>query len=860
MRQFLRYFIPLLFLTACNLAQPALPTPNDENIIFVTATPQLPTPNAEGVIVITATPNPLVYVTSTPVPTDVPVVLPPTESSIGGGVDTASVATEVSLFAATGAPPLTTSPEEALALAEQFCINGYYEQAVKLYQALLGQGSSLDTAIRVEAAFKLGQTALREGLFAESVPALTLLIEQFPQDERTAQAYFLRGDAYLGLSQWQAAIADFRQYLTLRPGLIDSYAYERIADAQLALGQTNAALVSYDQALQANRTLVPLLILREKVAKILLNVGRVEDAVAQYDAILAVAKNAPYRASIDYLAARALLDNGYNEPGLSRARRVFDNYPETASAYLAMKALVEGGVPIDGFRRGKTSFYYGDYNGAIEAFNQFSSNTLLEDIPAELYLLLGRAYREIGNAAAAEVAFQTVIQQYPTDALFGDALLEQGRTRFLAGDIPGAIARYIEIADSYGYLQRTAAEALWRAGYLYGTNNDPVRSREIFLRMAEEFPKDEWTLNGLFLAASAAVNSQEWAIAENLYGRIATLATGDERAAAYLWMARLAQQRGDSASAEAALGLAIAAAPDSYFAARAKDIQSGRIPFQSPAEVQFTFDEAAGQAEAETWLRATFEVEQIGSLSQLSPALENDPRLIRGRELWAVSAHTEALEEFGELLDEKRAAGDAVASYQMAIFLRDQGAYLSSIVAAADVIVAAKASTLDVPPYIARMRYPVYYADLVSEEAQRYGFDPLLLFALIRQESLYNPEAVSSAGARGLTQVMPATGQGIASSLGVENFQVSNLLRPYISITFGAYYLDEQLRRFEGNAAAALAAYNAGPGRAIDWFKLSGGDVDLLMTTITLTETRTYLQRIYSHYAFYRELYGMNEQ
>ncbi len=859
MQKLLWFFMLLMFLlTACNLAQPALPTPNPENIIFVTATNALPTANAEGVIVVTATPNPVVFVTETPVPTTVPAVLPPTDTTISSGTNALALATDVSVLPTAGSvPTLATSPQDALAQAAQLRLNGYYEQAVQIYQALLGQGENVETAIRAEAAFYLGQTALREGLFTEAIPALTLLIDQFSQDAWAAQAYFLRGDAYLGLSQWQAAITDFQQYLALRPGLIDSYAHERIADAQLALGQTNEALVSYDLALQANRTVVPLLVLREKVAKILLSVGRLEDAIAQYDAILVLAKNVPYRASVEYMAARALLDNGFNEPGLSRARRVFDNYSETPSAYLAMQALLQGGVPIDGFKRGKTSFFYGDYNGAIEAFNQFSSTTLLADIPAELYLLLGRAYREIGSTAAAEVAFQTIIEQYPTDPLFGDALLEQGRTRFLAGDIPAAITRYIAIADSYGYLQRTAAEALWRAGYLYGTNNDPVRSREIFLRMAQEFPNDEWTMNGLFLAASAAVTSQEWAIAENLYGRLATLATGTDQAAAYLWTARLAQQRGDTASAQAALGLAIAAAPDSYFAARAQDIQLGRIPFQPPAQVQFDFDEAAGQAESEAWLRTTFAIEQPGNLSQLSPALENDPRIIRGRELWAVSARTEALDEFADLLDEKRTAGDALASYQLAIFLRDQGAYLSSIVAAADVIIASKQNTLEVPAYIARMRYPAYYANLVTTEAEKYGFDPLLLLALIRQESLYNAEAVSSAGARGLTQVMPATGQDIANRLGVTDWQVSDLFRPYTGIMFGAFYIDEQLRRFERNAAATLAAYNAGPGRALDWYKLSGGDVDLMMTTITITETRTYLQRIYSHYTIYRELYGV---
>src|SRR5690606_23435873 len=149
-------------------------------------------------------------------------------------------------------------------------------------------------------------------------------------------------------------------------------------------------------------------------------------AVAQYDAILNVAQNAPYRASIDFSSAQALISGGDTERGLLRARRVFDQHPTTRPAYQAMQILLNNGVELDGLQRGRVAYYYGDYQTAIDAFNDFSSNNLLEEIPAELYLMLGRAYREIGNPDAANIAFQTIIDQYRGDALLGDALLEQG--------------------------------------------------------------------------------------------------------------------------------------------------------------------------------------------------------------------------------------------------------------------------------------------------------------------------------------------------------------------------------------------------------------------------------------------------
>ena len=112
--------------------------------------------------------------------------------------------------------------------------------------------------------------------------------------------------------------------------------------------------------------------------------------------------------------------------------------------------------------------------------------------------------------------------------------------------------------------------------------------------------------------------------------------------------------------------------------------------------------------------------------------------MIRGQELWNVAAYDEAQVEFDALLDESRTNGDVLRSYQLAHYLQSVGAYLPSIVAAADIIVASGVATLDAPAYIARLRYPAYYHELVVEQATKYGYDPLMQLSLIRQESLFD--------------------------------------------------------------------------------------------------------------------------
>jgi soluble lytic murein transglycosylase len=229
---------------------------------------------------------------------------------------------------------------------------------------------------------------------------------------------------------------------------------------------------------------------------------------------------------------------------------------------------------------------------------------------------------------------------------------------------------------------------------------------------------------------------------------------------------------------------------------------------------------------------------------------------VRGQELWQLAAYDEAQAEFFDVINEAFDNNNALTSYQLAVHLRSMGAYYPSIFAAANVIRLAETNTLDAPPFIARMRYPAYYRDVIQEVAARREIDPLLLFSLIRQESLFNTNATAAAGEKGLMQVIPSTAEYIAGQIEWKDYQHSDLFRPYAGVEFGSYYLDEQLERFEGNTVAALAAYNAGPGRAADWLRLSGGDPDLFMTTITIDSTRLYIQLIYRNYNIYRALYG----
>ena len=747
-------------------------------------------------------------------------------------------------------PTPTTPPQEAVEDARIALRNGDYISAVTYYEGVLGDDTA-EASLRSSAAYGLGEAALREGLYERATLALTKFIREFPDDPRIAHAYFLRGDAYQGISEWQFSIDDFNKYLQLRPGVIDSYAYERIGDAYLALNQPEQALTTYAKAAEATRALAPLMALRERVAASYLNAGQPALAIQQYDSILAEANNAAYRASIELQAAQVELTNGDIGGAHQRLQRIVRDYPDTYSAYSALKTLLDAGLVIDSLLQGQIYYANEDYQSAIQAFNTYTSESGVA--PADVLLMLGRSYREVGNPQAALTTFQTVIDYYPDDPAFGDAWLEQGRTLFQGGDTPGAIQKYSALATQYPTVSQ-GAEALWRAGYLYGQQGNVASALATFDILGQMFPGTEWAQEGLIMGATLATGQGDTASASQMYSQLAATTTGENQAMGYLWVGRLYQQDGKDDLARQAYQAAAAADPGGYYSLRAEDLLAGREPFAPPAQYTLEFDEGTQLAAAEDWLRTTFGITQEGTLYPLSDTLKADPRMIRGQELLAVTAYSDAEEELSALRQEYN--DDALVLYQLAIFFRDENLYRLSIEAAARLITLADVDTLSVPPAIARLRYPVYYSDLVLPAANEYSLDPLLVFSLVRQESLFEGFATSYAAAQGLMQIIPDTGEWIALQLNWPDYQNSDVYRPYINVQFGAYYLSYVLDLVDNLPYAALAGYNGGPGNAINWLSISGPDLDLFVQTIEYDETQAYVRRIYENYGMYRALYG----
>jgi soluble lytic murein transglycosylase len=156
-----------------------------------------------------------------------------------------------------------------------------------------------------------------------------------------------------------------------------------------------------------------------------------------------------------------------------------------------------------------------------------------------------------------------------------------------------------------------------------------------------------------------------------------------------------------------------------------------------------------------------------------------------------------------------------------------------------------------------RAAFPVLHADALVESSRAMALDPALVAGLIRQESTWNPDAVSPVGARGLMQLMPSVGASIASGRGYPVWNPVLLFDPDVSMQLGTRHLASSLRGRD-DPTRALAAYNAGASRVTRWSRRPGAsDPEQFAEWIPFVETRDYVRAVIRNRAVYSRIYGL---
>ena len=150
--------------------------------------------------------------------------------------------------------------------------------------------------------------------------------------------------------------------------------------------------------------------------------------------------------------------------------------------------------------------------------------------------------------------------------------------------------------------------------------------------------------------------------------------------------------------------------------------------------------------------------------------------------------------------------------------------------------------------------YKIEYTEYVKKYANEYNVDEYLIYAIIKAESNFEPNAESHRGAKGLMQLMYSTAEDISKRIGIE-LNEDNILEPDININLGTKYISMLIQKYN-NINLALAAYNAGSGNVDGWIekgtlKSDGSDIE----NVPFTETNNYVRKILRDYEIYKNIY-----
>jgi soluble lytic murein transglycosylase len=409
-----------------------------------------------------------------------------------------------------------------------------------------------------------------------------------------------------------------------------------------------------------------------------------------------------------------------------------------------------------------------------------------------------------------------------------------------------------------------APRALNGLAHLYWHENDTETARFYFRRLSQEFPHDELAPTAMFEMGRTYEDDGNLQSARMAYLNLARRYPGGEvaddarfRAAFMLYMLGRYAQAGAEFSASGAHA-ATSSARDMfrYWQARALENSGERVKsrrfFEAlalstssnyyPALAAMRLNQtapvlpAAYAADLSSTVVPTVAGPIQFHLTRFSALRELGLRELERAELRAVEGHIGANRELQKfVLAELQNADAWFDAIQMAVRMAARG---------------------EIDPSTAeRIRYPRGFWNLIAAAADHNRLDPYLVTALIRQESLFNPQARSISDARGLMQLLPSTANRYAVTAGINGSAV-DLYDPNISIQLGTVYLHDLMGMFGGDIFKVVAAYNAGEHSVLKWNARYPGDNDQWVENIGFRETRDYVKKVLGGMREYHQLYG----
>jgi len=651
--------------------------------------------------------------------------------------------------------------------------------------------------------------------------------------DAAAAAYLALGHAYLVDKHYSEATASLRQAKQAGDAL-DEYSDFLAAKAYHEANQEEAA-----EALLKNfRQQYPDSIFDDEVpeleANVLLDLHDVKGARRVLDA----AATDPAAGRSGYQLAVGLVEQaqGQNAEAAKTFKALLITYPLTSDAAIARGKLTELGAETSltsDELRGLADAYYkaGRYELAAEQYRSLSKKSSLDERT--------RAGFAVASAACDLKLKRLTVSQAEALADTPDEngarrlylLMELARNRSDLDEQTQIVARMQKDFPQSEWL----AEALFSSGNMYMLRKDYPRAVDYYAYLAAHFPGYKNSSPAHWRAAWLTYRQGLYSDAAQMFTeQIRNYPGTPEAVSAVYWRGRLYETQEHNLAQAAANYRTIVRLYQHFFYAQMARQRLAALGSTEPAPAP----ELDGMQSPEMPNLADSFPEDSPHLAKaklLANAGLNDyiPREISAdpdSSTWSALAEAQIYASFGEAYRAMRALKRALPN-------------------------AATAPISAIPLPYWRILFPEPYWTTIKAESAKNNLDPYLVASLIRQESEFNPSAISYADAWGLMQLLPSVGKRLARQEGLTNYQTFQLLNPEINIRLGTRYLRETLDKFGGVTEYALAAYNAGDSRVVDW-QAAGpyGGMDEFVESIPFSQTREYVQAIVRNIEIYRAI------
>jgi soluble lytic murein transglycosylase len=676
---------------------------------------------------------------------------------------------------------------------------------------------------------------------------LTRVESKYSRTRAAALARFLRGYLHFSTQNYQAALDALDARLIGANSSLADYALFYRAEAEMASNARADARKDYAEIYSKYEDSLKARDARLRAA---------DAAVSSGDPTAAIKDLSPRAEAGDadalFVTARAYESMGRNEEAVGIYRRIYYEMPATTARVQAEERLVALGLSLkaasfDELRARADALFEArqyaeaalDYDNLIAAFpdaerldevhlrrgasllnSKQAAQAVLPlskvssrnaDLHAEALFNLAEALRLASRAAESSVMVDRLLQQYPKSRRAQDALYNLATHFNKQNRASEAAVRYRQLIVSYSKTVY-AAEASYQLGWqAYKAKNyaECARLLEYHL-LNHRHPETKYIGEAAF------------------------------------WAGKSEELLGNKSRALALYQMASERYPYGYHGYLA-GLRAGRLRAANPG---LKPEAAAPGSDLERMRNNALHVEKIEETADGSESV----RLMRAADLEVIGLADMAIREFNNAL--ASAPNSPRINLLVAQFYSRRGdPYQATLVLRRGYPDIYSYKEEEVPREAWEIMFPLTNWETIKQEAKKYGIDPYIAAGLIRQESVFNPNAVSRVGARGLMQVMIGTGRPIARRQGAGDITAADLLNPDLNIKLGMNYLAQMLGQF-GRIEYAAAGYNAGPGRARQWIAERGAlDIEDWIETIPFTETRGYVQGVLRYAANYRRLY-----